>query len=159
MPPKRVPTVSTGKLSTQASSESVTSAITGPGMREVALRALTVSMASSWRRNWESTAHRRGHTTRPSTHSAPSPSANGLRLWMWLPIASIWPKKLAGIFSMSSPSRSRTCESAMSTAMPLVKPMTTVTGTYRTSVPSRNRPSRNSSTPALAVEISRLATP
>ena len=129
MPPKRVPTVSTGRLSAQASSESVTSAMTGPGMRDVALSALTVSMASSWRRNCESTAHSRGHTTSPSTHRPPSPSAYGLRLWMWLEMAPIWPKKLAGILSMSRPSRSRTCESAISTAMPLVNPITTVTGT------------------------------
>lgn len=43
--------------------------------------------------------------------------------------------------------------------MPLVNPTTIDSGTKRTSRPSPNSPAANSSTPAQAVEISRLATP
>ncbi|MDT4860553.1 hypothetical protein FQZ97_951230 [compost metagenome] len=75
MPPKREPIVSTGMLRAQASSESVTSATTGAGRRDVALSALTVSIWSSWRRNCESTAHRRGQMNRPITQRAPRPKA------------------------------------------------------------------------------------
>ena len=68
-------------------------------------------------------------------------------------------KKLPGMRSIDKPSQSFTCDSAISTAMPLVKPITMLTGTNRTSVPRRNNPSSTRITPAQAVEISRLATP
>src|SRR3990167_8494319 len=48
-------------------------------------------------------------------------------------------KKLPGIFSMDRPSQSFTCDRAISTAMPLVKPMTMLTGTKRTRLPSLKR--------------------
>ena len=47
----------------------------------------------------------------------------------------------------------------MSTAMPLVKPVTTDTGMKRIHVPIWKRPIRNSITPAIIVQRSRLATP
>ena len=47
----------------------------------------------------------------------------------------------------------------MITAMPVVKPITIDTGTKRTSVPMRSAPIAKSSTPAIIVAISRLATP
>jgi hypothetical protein len=65
----------------------------------------------------------------------------------------------AGIFATESPSRSFSCDSRISTAMPLVKPTTIDSGTKRTSRPSPKSPAANSSTPAQAVEISRFATP
>ena len=68
-------------------------------------------------------------------------------------------KKSAGTFSMRRPSRSLICETAISTAMPLVKPMTIETGIRRTSAPSLSQPRASSSTPASTVAISRLATP
>src|SRR6218665_3718126 len=49
-------------------------------------------------------------------------------------------KKLPGMWVMDRPSQSLTCDNAISTAMPLVKPMTMLTGTKRTSVPSRKNP-------------------
>lgn len=44
---------------------------------------------------------------------------------------------------------SGTCESAISTAMPLVKPMTMLTGTKRTRLPRRKAPIATSRTPAI----------
>jgi len=38
-------------------------------------------------------------------------------------------EKSAGIFSTCNPNASRSCDRPISTAMPLVKPMTTLTGT------------------------------
>jgi hypothetical protein len=40
-----------------------------------------------------------------------------------------WVKKSAGILGTVRPSQSRSCDAAISTAMPLVKPMTMLTGT------------------------------
>jgi hypothetical protein len=71
----------------------------------------------------------------------------------------IWAKKSAGMAAIGRPNRSFSCDSAISTAMPWVKPITMATGMWRTSAPSLNSPSANSSTPASAVEISRLVRP
>jgi hypothetical protein len=68
-------------------------------------------------------------------------------------------EKSAGILSIARPSASLTCDSMISTAMPLVKPITIDTGTKRTNCPRRNKPIANSSTPASMVAISRLASP
>ena len=62
-------------------------------------------------------------------------------------------------FSTVRPRRSRTCESAMIAAMPVVNPITIETGMNRISVPSRSAPIAKSSTPAIMVAMSRLATP
>ena len=129
MPPKRLPMVSTGRLSAQAATDRVTSATTGAGSRDVAFSALMVSTCSSWRRNCESTAHSRGQMNRPMMHSAPRPKAQGLKLPMCCQSVPICWKKSAGILATSSPSQSRNCDRPMSTAMPLVKPITTLTGT------------------------------
>ncbi len=65
-----------------------------------------------------------------------------------------------GIFSgIARPRKSRTCESAMIAAMPLVKPMTMATGTKRTSVPIRSAPMAKSNAPAIIVAMSRSGTP
>jgi len=103
--------------------------------------------------------NRRGQTNSPTRHTAPRPKAWGLKLPMCCATVPTCEKKSPGMRAMDRPSQSLTCDSAISTAMPLVKPMTMLTGTKRTSVPSRNRPSSTSSTPAQAVEMSRLATP
>ena len=44
-------------------------------------------------------------------------------------MVAIWLNKSAGILVMSSPNQSLSCDRPISTAMPLVKPMTTLTGT------------------------------
>ena len=69
------------------------------------------------------------------------------------------PKKSAGIFGMLRPRKSLSWDRPISTAMPLVKPITTATGMKRTSVPMRNRPMRNSRMPDMAVAMIRLGTP
>src|SRR6218665_2585820 len=68
-------------------------------------------------------------------------------------------KKLPGMWVMDRPSQSLTCDNAISTAMPLVKPMTMLTGTKRTSVPSRKNPSSSTRPPAAARADHRLAPP
>ncbi len=56
-------------------------------------------------------------------------TAAGLIEAMCCHSAWIWAKKSEGIFAMRRPSRSFSCDSPMSTAMPLVKPMMIGTGT------------------------------
>ena len=98
MPPKREPMVSTGSDRPQASSDRLTSAMTGAGTREVALRALTVFSSSIFLRKPDSLAHSRGHRNSPNTHNAASASDQGLRLCRWRARVPIWLKKSAGIF-------------------------------------------------------------
>ena len=69
------------------------------------------------------------------------------------------PKKSAGMAATFRPRKSLICDSMISTAMPLVKPITTATGMNRISVPRRNKPIKNSSTPDMAVAKIRLARP
>ena len=69
------------------------------------------------------------------------------------------PKKSAGMAATFRPSKSLIWDSMISTAMPLVKPITTATGMNRISVPKRNKPNKNSSTPDMAVAKIRLASP
>ena len=70
-----------------------------------------------------------------------------------------WEKKLAGICSISRPRKSFSCDSAITIAMPLVKPITIGTGTKRTIWPSLKTPIPMSRMPAIIVEMSRLAMP
>ena len=58
----------------------------------------------------------------------PTANAYGLKLSMCEASVPIWAKKSAGILSSFNPSRSRSCDSPISTAMPLVKPMMMLTG-------------------------------
>jgi len=69
------------------------------------------------------------------------------------------PNRSAGTCVTCSPKKSLICDSPISTAMPLVKPITTATGMNRTSTPRRNIPSKNNITPDIAVAMIRLATP
>ena len=155
MPPNLLPMVSTGISSQRDSSVSVTSATTGAGMRA---KRRTV-WPSVKRSTGEPCINKRGQTKTPTKHAAPKPSAYGLTLPMCSASVCTCEKKLPGIFSTASPSQSFSCDSAISTAMPLVKPITMLTGTKRTKLPSLNSPSANNNTPAQAVEISKLATP
>ena len=70
-----------------------------------------------------------GHSTTIARQASPIANAVGLKLPRCVLSDSICAKKSDGIFSMCSPSRSFTCDSAISTAMPLVKPMMIGTGT------------------------------
>ena len=156
MPPKRVPIVSTGSSSSATIAVIETSATTGPGMRAAARIVRPSRMRSGQRRRSSTAAATR--TGRRST-SRPMANAYGLKVSRCCHSDCSCAKKSPGSLSMRSPSRSRSCEKAISTAMPLVKPMMIDTGTKRTSAPSLNSPSRNSTTPARAVEISRLVSP
>src|SRR6218665_3235691 len=68
-------------------------------------------------------------------------------------------KKLPGMWVMDRPSQSLTCDNAISTAMPLVKPMTMLTGTKRTSVPSRKNPGSKRQPPRAAVGNNKIGQP
>ena len=69
------------------------------------------------------------------------------------------PKNSPGIFAIGRPRKSLTCDSAISTAMPLVKPMITELGTKRISRPSLAAPITIRMTPAIIVQIIRFAQP
>jgi hypothetical protein len=100
-----------------------------------------------------------GQATMVSSEARPMATATKLVVWMEPAIAPSCEKKFDGILSTAMPRKSRTCDNAMITAMPEVKPMTMETGTKRTSVPRRSAPMAKSSTPAIMVAMSRLATP
>ena len=102
---------------------------------------------------------RRGQNTITASDPTAMATACNCAVCRFSPSARIRPKKSAGIFSMRRPRKSLICDSAISTAMPLVKPMMMATGMKRISEPTRVRPMMNSSTPAMMVESSRLARP
>jgi hypothetical protein len=68
-------------------------------------------------------------------------------------------KKSGGSGGVTSPRKSLICESRIRTAMPLVKPVITDTGTKRIHEPMRATPMANSMSPAIIVQMSRFATP
>ena len=146
--PKRVPIVSTGSPRPHAASAESTSTATVPGSFAVTKRQLPGCALRG-----------EGHRTISSTQASPSARAIQLTDGSARLSAASWAKNSAGIFAMRSPSRSRTCESAMMTAMPAVNPVTIATGMKRTSVPRRSAPMAKSSTPAIIVAMRRLATP
>jgi hypothetical protein len=69
-----------------------------------------------------------GHSTTSTRLAAPMASAGHCVVCSAPPIRFSWVKKSAGSLSRSRPSKSLTCDSPISTAMPLVKPMTMLTG-------------------------------
>jgi hypothetical protein len=64
-----------------------------------------------------------------------------------------------GTAAICSPKKSRICVLAISTAIPLVKPMTTGRGRYFTAVPMPVRPRTTSSTPAIIVHMNSPSMP
>ncbi|MNK63371.1 hypothetical protein D3C87_825860 [compost metagenome] len=163
MPPKRVPMVSTGSAKPHDTSVSDTSATIGPGMRPTICTGRVCTQRPptrcTARASAESPRNSRDHASSPSTQASPSAKACGLKVSSRSAIACSCENTSAGMRSTVRPSRSFSCDSRISTAMPLVKPTTIDSGTKRTSRPSPNSPAMNSSTPAQAVAISRLATP
>jgi len=69
-----------------------------------------------------------GHSTTSARQARPINKAAGLKLCRCLASVAIWAKKSAGSLSISKPSRSLNCDRPISTAMPLVKPITMDTG-------------------------------
>ena len=65
----------------------------------------------------------------------------------------------SGIEPIRRPKKSRNCVLAMSTAMPLVKPMTTGRGMYLTAEPTPEAPSATRMAPAINVQMKRPCTP
>ena len=150
IPPKRLPIVSTGSFSSQTASVAATSATIDPGIG-VSLPANWMPLPSLGMKNCQM-------MMMASEHSA-IPSATGFTVCKVAPSVDSIPKKSAGMAATRSPMKSLTCDSAISTAMPLVKPITTAIGMNRIRVPSLNNPIRNSSTPDIAVAMIRLPKP
>ena len=73
--------------------------------------------------------------------------------------ADTTPTKSAGMLCTCRPKKSFTCDTMISTAMPLVKPITTATGIKRIKVPKRSRPMASSMRPDMAVATIKLAKP
>ena len=88
-----------------------------------------------------------------SSEPSPTPAAAGATVPQCSAIDRSRPRKSPGTRSMRRPKKSLICVLAMSTAMPLVKPMTTGRGKYLTAVPSPVSPSRSSITPAISVHM------
>ena len=96
---------------------------------------------------------------RVSSVTTPSPRAEKFSPSRYWTSVSSCEKKLAGIFSICRPRKSFTCDSMITTAMPLVKPMTMEMGTKRMICPSRSAPIRKRMAPAIIVASSRLDMP
>ena len=150
IPPKRLPMVSTCSPSAATATLASSSATTDPGTSASTLnrgRLLQIFGIIAC------------HPTISARQASASARAWTLRVSMAPASTPSMPKKWAGTGPVTSPSKSRICETAISTAMPLVNPITTATGTKRISVPSLSHPIRNSSTPDIAVASTRLARP
>ena len=143
MPPNRLPIVSTGKSNATTARVPKTSAITLAGTLP------TIGFPE---------VHR-GHSMRISNEASATIIAQGLRLGRVSQMICICAKKFAGIRSIGRPIRSRTCWSAIRTAMPLVNPIMIETGTNRIRTPIRRAPIANKKPPAIMVAMSKLATP
>jgi hypothetical protein len=95
------------------------------------------------------------HSTHTSTQIKAKAKAWGFMLEACCHKASTMPKKSAGMWVTSSPKKSLSWETMMSTAMPLVKAPTTATGMKRIKSPKRNRPKANRNKPDRKVLKSR----
>ena len=137
MPPNFVPMVSTGRSRAATATVPKTSAMIGLGK----------------------TRHFFGQVRIRIRQARLSPTVGQLMVCSACHSTLICAKNSAGIFSVVSPRKSLNCESRISTAMPLVKPLITDTGMKRIQVPMRSSPMVSSITPAINVQISRLATP
>ena len=150
MPPNLLPMVSTGSLNTPTTSVASTSATMEPGTLPSLPENCTLG---------PSAGSQRCQPMMTASDTSATPSAHGLIVCRCPHSAPRMPKKSPGILGMCRPRKSFTCDSAISTAMPLVKPMITEMGMKRTSVPSLNSPIKNRSTPDSAVAMMRLPTP
>ena len=143
MPPNRLPMVSTGR------SKATTARV--PRISAITLAGILPTKGFP-------EVHR-GHSMRISNEASATIAAQGLSPGRVSQMILICEKKLAGMRSIGRPIRSRTCCSAMRTAMPLVNPIMIETGTNRIRTPSLRAPMMNRKPPAIMVATSRLATP
>mmetsp|Transcript_7068 Transcript_7068/g.30132 ORF Transcript_7068/g.30132 Transcript_7068/m.30132 type:complete len:255 (+) Transcript_7068:2592-3356(+) len=119
MPPKRLPMVSSGRASPAVASVAPASAMTVPGSSAIARRQPV---------SGRSAAMFLGQSSTTAMQATAIAGAAGFSVAAWSATAPIWPKKSAGIWAIRNPSRSFSWASAISTAMPLVKPVTMATG-------------------------------
>ncbi len=177
MPPNRVPMVSTSRRNSATAREPATSITMGPGKRVRNWRprrivldsARSCSAASSSivvfaaPRLSASSASPPvvidfGHSHRMARQPVPTATVTGSTAPMLAAMVRRRVKNSSGI-AIPSPAKSLTWKSRISTAMPLVKPMTIDMGMKRMSPPRRPRPIASSRTPAAIVHTTRLATP
>lgn len=137
MAPKRLPIVSTGAPTAHAAAVPPTSATTVPGMT------------------------RTNRFTRRIVASAPLPTATDASesVSRCRQTAAMRSTNSPTFSVTDTPRNSLICVLAMSTAIPLVKPMITGRGMNFTAVPDFDRPSRINMTPAIIVHMKRPWTP
>ena len=156
IPPKREPIVSTGRFRNAVTAVASTSAMIVPGRR---VTSSSRPLVAASRRAPLTRLPKRGQAMITASEARPTDTVMMSVVGSASTMARLARKKSAGIFSIFSPKKSFSCDSAMSTAMPLVNPMMIATGMKRISDPIRVRPMMKSSTPAITVEIIRFARP
>ena len=138
MPPKRLPMVSTGRPSSQAARVPPSSATTAGGTRSV----------------------RRRTPNSTTSVTAPSAAVAGATVGSASQRTFMRSTNSPGAApSVERPRKSLICVLAISTAMPLVKPITTGRGMKRTVEPRRAAPSAIRSTPAIIVHVNSPSMP
>ncbi len=130
-PPKREATVSTGSWIVHAAAVPISMPTRVPGT------ALTNRLVA---------------ITRNSVATA-SPAAAGVTVPMCPATAAMRRMNSPGFSAICNPRKSRICVLAISTAMPLVKPITTGRGMNFTALPLFVTPSSRSMTPAIIVHM------
>ncbi len=125
MPPKRLPMVSTGRSSRLTAAVASTSTSTGPGIALTKRHRRTASVGAA---PCFGVRYTLGQTNSNSSDSMATISATGLTVCACAARVLICAKKSPGMRAISRPKKSFSCDSAISTAMPLVKPITIGTG-------------------------------
>ncbi|GAB1459214.1 hypothetical protein MASR2M50_09880 [Thauera sp.] len=143
MPPKRLPMVSTGNATRVFTAVMMISTASGPGSRRI--QAVLVA----WR----------FHATRIASDTTATATVGRCRVGSAAASAPILAKNSPGRSAICRPRKSLICEMKITTAMPLVKPITTDSGMKRIMLPRRSAPMANSSTPDIIVAMSRFCTP
>ena len=163
IPPKREPMVSTGNSKLTATMVAMASAMMVPGMRPKNAKPVPGMAAVSglavpglFRCSMEVS---RGQIRMTASDARPSAIVVQLRVSRFRLMIMTCEMKSAGILSMDRPRKSLTCDMAMVMAMPLVNPITMAIGMKRMNEPMPVNPMTNSSTPAIMVEMYRLARP
>ena len=143
MPPKRLPMVSTGRENRALATVMRISTARGPGRRAIQLTVFALWFQAS----------------SPASDPAPTATVAGSMLGRAVHSAAILAKNSPGRFSICRPRKSLICEMKITTAMPLVKPITTDSGMKRIMLPRRSAPRANSRMPDIMVAMSRFCTP
>ena len=137
MPPNRLPIVSTTPPRISTAAVPPTSATIAPGTRGMKRRSRIIRTSAD----------------------APKAIAGGEAVPAACASADIRAANSDGTAASRSPKKSRSWVLAISTAIPLVKPMTTGRGMYLTDAPMPVTPRMTRMTPAIIVHMSRPSTP